>query len=104
MRRRQRGERLLVCCNASGWVDLHSDDLNARFKELAGSDYTVKDLRTWHGTVLAATAFAAADPAVSRWVAKRVEAAVMREVAEKRDNTPGGGPRVPCGSTRRHWI
>jgi DNA topoisomerase-1 len=38
--------------------------------------------------VLAAAAFADADPAVSRRVAKRVEAAVMREVAEELGNTP----------------
>ena len=31
-RGRQRTERLLVCRNGSGWIDLHADDLNARFK------------------------------------------------------------------------
>lgn len=95
--------RFLVWRNASGWVDVHSDDLNARFKELVGSDYSVKDLRTWHGTVLAATAFADADPAVSQRVAKRVEAAVMREVSEELGNTPAVArssyvdPRVVSG-------
>lgn len=81
-------ERLLVCRNDSGWVDVRADDLNTRFKELVGDGYSVKDLRTWHGTVLAAAAFADADPAVSQRVAKRVEAAVMREVAEELGNTP----------------
>ncbi len=88
MRRSNRTERLLVCRTSSGWVDVRSDDLNARFKELVGNEYTVKDLRTWHGTVLAGAAFADADPAVSRRVAKRVEAAVMKEVAEELGNTP----------------
>ncbi len=88
MRRSNRTERLLVCRTSSGWVDVRSDDLNARFKELVGNEYTVKDLRTWHGTVLAAAAFADTDPAVSRRVAKRVEAAVMKEVAEELGNTP----------------
>lgn len=88
MRRPNRTERLLVCRDASGWLDVRADDLNARFKELAGDGYTVKDLRTWHGTVLAATAFADADPAVSHRAAKRVEAAVMKEVAEELGNTP----------------
>ncbi len=103
MRRPNRTERLLVCRNASGWVDVRSDDLNARFKELVGDEYTVKDLRTWHGTVLAAAAFADADPAVSRRVAKRVEAAVMKEVAEELGNTPAVArgsyvdPRVVTG-------
>ncbi|OBJ77526.1 DNA topoisomerase [Mycobacterium gordonae] len=95
--------RFLVWRNGSEWVDVHSDDLNARFKELVGSDYSVKDLRTWHGTVLAATAFADADPAVSQRVAKRVEAAVMREVSEELGNTPAVArssyvdPRVVSG-------
>lgn len=81
-------ERLLVCRNGSGWVDLHSDDLNARFKELVGDEYTVKDLRTWHGTVLAAAAFVDADPPANKTVTKRVESAVMKEVAEELGNTP----------------
>ena len=103
MRRPNRTERLLACRNASGWLDVRSDDLNARFKELVGDEYTVKDLRTWHGTVLAATAFADADPAVSRRVAKRVESAVMKEVAEELGNTPAVArgsyvdPRVVTG-------
>ena len=29
-----------------GWTDVHADDLNSRFKELVGEDYSVKDLRT----------------------------------------------------------
>jgi len=103
LRRSDRTERFLVCRNASGWVDIRADDLNARFKELVGEEYSVKDLRTWHGTVLAAAAFAEADPAVSQRVAKRVEAAVMREVAEELGNTPAVArgsyvdPRVVTG-------
>ncbi len=103
MRRADRGERLLVCRNRSGWVNIAADDLNARFKELVGEEYTVKDLRTWHGTVLAAAAFADADPAVSQRVVKRVAAAVMREVAEELGNTPAVArgsyvdPRVVIG-------
>ena len=87
LRRRKHSDRLLVCRNSSGWTDLHADDLNARFKETVGEDYTVKDLRTWHGTVLAAEAFADADPPVNTKVVKRVEAAVMREVADALGNT-----------------
>ena len=60
----------------------------ARFKELVGDEYTVKDLRTWHGTVLAAAAFVDADPPVNKTVIKRVESAVMKEVSEELGNTP----------------
>ena len=88
MRRDGRTDRLLVCRNGSGWTDIRADDLNARFKELVGEDYSVKDLRTWHGTVLAAEAFVDADPPVSPKVVKRVESAVMKEVSEALGNTP----------------
>lgn len=88
MRREGRTDRLLVCRNGSGWTDIRADDLNARFKELVGEDYSVKDLRTWHGTVLAAEAFVDADPPVSQKVIKRVESAVMKEVSEALGNTP----------------
>jgi DNA topoisomerase-1 len=103
LRRTDRSERLLVCRTASGWVDIHADDLNVRFKELVGDDYSVKDLRTWHGTVLAAEAFVDADPPASKRVMKRVEAAVMREVSESLGNTPAVArgsyvdPRVVAG-------
>ena len=88
MRREGRTDRLLVCRNGSGWTDIRADDLNARFKELVGEEYSVKDLRTWHGTVLAAEAFVDADPPVSPKVVKRVESAVMKEVSEALGNTP----------------
>jgi DNA topoisomerase-1 len=88
LRRPERTERLLVCRNGSGWCDLHADDLNARFKQLVGDEYTVKDLRTWHGTVIAAAAFVDADPPVNKTVIKRVESAVMKEVSAELGNTP----------------
>lgn len=88
LRRTDCSGRFLVCRNGSNWVEVKADDINTRFKELVGSEYSVKDLRTWHGTVLAAAAFADADPAVSERQAKKIEAAVMREVAAELGNTP----------------
>ena len=70
---------------------------------MVGDQYTVKDLRTWHGTVLAAAAFGEADQAVSQRAAKRVVSAVMKEVAEGLGNTPAIArgsyvdPRVVAG-------
>ena len=110
VRRPDRTDRLLVCRNSSGWADVHADDLNARFKELVGEEYTVKDLRTWHGTVLAAAAFVDADPPVNKTVIKRVESAVMKEVAEELGNTPAVArssyvdPRVVQGYERELTI
>ena len=110
LRGADRSGRFLVCTSASGPVDLHADDLNARFKELVGDDYTVKDLRTWHGTVLAAAAFVDADPPVSKKVIKRVEAAVMKEVSAELGNTPAVArssyvdPRVITGYEQNFTI
>jgi DNA topoisomerase I len=103
LRRDCPSDRFLVVKDTGGWKDVHADDLNARFKELIGDDYSVKDLRTWHGTVLAATAFVDADPPVSKKVIKRVEAAVMKEVSAGLGNTPAVArssyvdPRVVTG-------
>ena len=102
-RRNGPSDRFLVFQAAGDWKDVHADDLNARFKELVGEDYTVKDLRTWHGTVLAAVAFSDADPPASKRQVKKIEAAVMKEVSEELGNTPAVArssyvdPRVVTG-------
>lgn len=67
--------------------ELTARDVNERFKELAGAEFTVKDMRTWTATVLAAAEFAALDPATSKRARKRAEASVMKEVAEQLGNT-----------------
>lgn len=106
LRRADRTDRLLVCRNGSDWIDIHASDLNARFKELVGDEYSVKDLRTWHGTVLAAAAFAEADPPDTQRVAKRSVSAVMKQVSEELGNTPAVArssyvdPRVVTGYQR----
>jgi DNA topoisomerase-1 len=103
LRRADRTERLLVCRTASGWTDIHANDLNTRFKELVGDDYSVKDLRTWHGTVLAAEAFVDADLPESKTALKKIESAVMKEVSAGLGNTPAVArgsyvdPRVIAG-------
>ncbi|OBF29781.1 DNA topoisomerase IB [Mycobacterium sp. ACS4331] len=103
LKRGSRTERLLACRAANGWTDIHASDLNARFKEMVGNEYSVKDLRTWHGTVLGAAAFGDADPATSKRQTKKIEAAVMKEVAEELGNTPAVArgsyvdPRVVAG-------
>ncbi|WP_239155047.1 DNA topoisomerase IB [Amycolatopsis sp. FDAARGOS 1241] len=88
LRSRTGSDRLLVCRTRAGPHEIHAADVNDRFKELAGDDCTAKDLRTWNATVLAATAFASAEPPRSERGRKRAEAAVMREVSEALGNTP----------------
>ncbi|MDF2825861.1 MAG: topoisomerase [Mycobacterium sp.] len=88
MRRADRTDRLLVCRTGSGWADIHADDLNARFKEMVGDGFSVKDLRTWHGTVLAAAAFVDADPPSTERANRKIVSAVMKEVSAELGNTP----------------
>ena len=65
--------------------DLTADDVNERFREIVGDEFSVKDLRTWHATVFAAQAFAAA---ANGKPSKRATSRVMKEVAENLGNTP----------------
>jgi DNA topoisomerase I len=80
--------RLLAYRTSNGWSEVHADDLNERFRQLVGDQFSVKDLRTWHGTVLAAEAFAIAREPTSKTARRREEAAVMRAVADELGNTP----------------
>ena len=68
---------------------MRSEDVNAYVKELAGDGFTAKDFRTWHGTVFAAVALAAAGevPAAQAARRRRISAAV-KEVAAELGNTP----------------
>lgn len=74
LRGREPGDRIF---------ELTADDLNDRFRELVGDEFSVKDLRTWHATVLAAESFARAGRHSKRTVAR-----VMKAVAESLGNTP----------------
>jgi DNA topoisomerase IB len=49
-------DRLLACRNDGTWHEVRSAEINERFKEFAGEEFTAKDLRTWNATVLAAMA------------------------------------------------
>jgi DNA topoisomerase-1 len=68
--------------------EVHAEDINRRFQELTKPDFTAKDLRTWHATVLAAVMIAGHEPPSSEAGRRRTEKAVMREVAEQLGNTP----------------
>jgi len=68
---RRRDPRFLAYRNGRGWVSVSSDDVNAFLKELAGEQYSAKDFRTWHATVLAAVDLAATDTPRSGAAEKR---------------------------------
>jgi DNA topoisomerase I len=80
--------RLLSYRDGRQWQEVRAAALNARFKELAGKRYTVKDLRTWHATVFAAKFLARREPPTSKTKARQVVSRAMRAVADELGNTP----------------
>jgi DNA topoisomerase-1 len=62
--------------------------LNEYVAEHMGEEFTVKDFRTWGGTLLAAISLAERGVAETETEAKRSIAAVMRRVGERLGNTP----------------
>lgn len=81
-------DRLLRYRDPDGWHEVTAEDLNTRFRELVGDGYTVKDLRTWMATVMAALALAAQpEPATTRQ-RTAAERAALTETAEWLGNTP----------------
>ncbi|MFC8529315.1 DNA topoisomerase IB [Nocardia sp. NPDC057227] len=87
-RSRSGSDRLLVYRQGDAYRELHADDINARFKELADCECSAKDLRTWQGTVLAAVTFAALGRPGSERGRKRVRKEVYEAVADALGNTP----------------
>jgi DNA topoisomerase IB len=88
-RRRHGGEELLGYPGDDGWVDIKSHDINDYLREITGGDFTAKDFRTWHATVLCAVGLAVSDvvPA-SESARKRAVCRAVKEVAHYLGNTP----------------
>src|SRR3954452_6568973 len=89
LKRRRGDPDLLAYKQGSRWRDVRSDDINEYIKGIAGEEYSAKDFRTWHGTVMAAVALAVAAPASrSKTAAKRAMSWAVQDVAQYLGNTP----------------
>jgi len=93
LRRRDTNPELLAYRRGKGWRDVRSDDINAYLSEVAGGEFTAKDFRTWHATVLAALALAEDPHAAGRSTPTarsrhKQQVAAIKEVAEYLGNTP----------------
>lgn len=90
MRRRRSGpDDLLVFRDEDGaWRDVRSEDVNAYLREKAGEEFSAKDFRTWHGTVLAAVELAREGAPGSKGGDERAIRAAIERVAERLGNTP----------------
>ena len=83
------GRRLFRYRNGDGALaSLNVRHLNEYVQEHMGEDFTVKDFRTWGGTLLAAIGLAERGTAEEETQAKKNVTAVCRAVAEKLGNTP----------------
>jgi DNA topoisomerase IB len=95
-RRRGADDRLLAWKNGSRWRAVEARDVNDYLREVFEAEVTAKDFRTWHATVIAAAALAAADqlPGVdpktmlTTTARKRAIRSAIVEVAEYLGNTP----------------
>ncbi|HVT68112.1 MAG TPA: DNA topoisomerase IB, partial [Trebonia sp.] len=92
LKRRRAGgiDDLLVYRSGPRWHNVTAGDINDYLHEVAGGDYSAKDFRTWHATVLAAVGLAVSEPAidVSAAARKRAVARVVKEVSGYLGNTP----------------
>ncbi|TDE10969.1 DNA topoisomerase IB [Jiangella asiatica] len=90
MRQREPGQTLLAYYAGREWHSVSSAEVNEYLHDIVGDENTAKDFRTWHGTVLAAVALAAADDPTrpSRTARRRAESRAIKEVAEYLGNTP----------------
>jgi DNA topoisomerase-1 len=65
-----------------------SDMVNEYLRRITGEDFTAKDFRTWHGTVLAAWALKEAGPFETKAQSRRLVAGAVDQVAARLGNTP----------------
>jgi DNA topoisomerase I len=87
-RRASPSDELLVWDDDGEWRTIRAAEINAYLKEASGEDFSAKDFRTWHGTVLAACDLARCGVAGSTRAAKRAIRDAAHEVAEHLGNTP----------------
>jgi DNA topoisomerase IB len=87
--RRDGGTRLLAYRTPSGWADLTSAAVNLYLSDLFEGDFTAKDFRTWHATVIAAESLALS-PESSRTATgrKRAVKKAVADVSGYLGNTP----------------
>ncbi len=89
LRRRRSGHRLLAYRSGRSWTDLDAADVNDYLHELVGGEFTAKDFRTWHATVIAAETLASSEESGrSKASRRRAVRAAIEEVAGYLGNSP----------------
>lgn len=86
--RRGGGDELLAVKENRAWRDVRSTEVNDYLREVSGADFTAKDFRTWHATVLAAVALARMEPSKTKTGKRRAVSNAVCQVSESLGNTP----------------
>jgi DNA topoisomerase I len=87
-RRRSGPPDLLVYREDGAWRDVRSSDVNEYIQANAGEQFSAKDFRTWHGTVLAAVELAQLAEQARNGSRETAIREAVRRVAERLGNTP----------------
>ena len=88
-RRRGGGDQLLAYRSGPRWHDVTAADINDYLREVSGGEFTAKDFRTWHATVLAAVGLAVSESAAGQRRRPQARHRPGRpEVADYLGNTP----------------
>jgi DNA topoisomerase IB len=86
--RPDRTRAFLAFQNGNGWSTLRASEINAFMKSITGGDFSAKDFRTWHATVLAAVSLAHSNEAPTIRGRKRALNSAAENVAAALGNTP----------------
>ncbi|GAB3251875.1 DNA topoisomerase IB [Chitinimonas naiadis] len=80
------GSMMFQCRDEDGQIrNITAHAVNAYLQKACGADFSAKDLRTWHGTLLAFHALRQADAGLS---ARQQQKRAMEQVAAQLGNTP----------------
>ncbi len=82
------GTRLFRWLDGKKWKNVEADDVNDYLRSITDFPYTVKDFRTWGGTLRAATVLAELGPAKSQNLRRKNVLTAVRLVAAELGNTP----------------
>jgi len=83
------GEELFEYVDESGEaVPVRSEHVNAYLREIGGEDFTAKDFRTWHATIVCAEELAARANAQTQAERRAIANEALSTVAAKLGNTP----------------
>jgi DNA topoisomerase IB len=99
-RRKHGGDELLAYRSGTTWHDVTAEDINDYLREISGGEFSAKNFRTWHATVLAAVGLAVSMHAASTDAAALAERPARLVWVETPTNPLLGSGRYRARSRR----